>query len=59
MDPIGCRERHDDDEGDEGDEHHLDVRGDDLLQALVQQGEDRHHQQRHEDLAAVVGQLQG
>ena len=25
------RQRHDNDEGDEGDEHHLDVRGDDLL----------------------------
>ena len=52
-------ERHDDHEGDEGDEHHLDVRGDDLLQALVDQRQDRDHQQRHEDLAAVVGQLQG
>ena len=52
-------QRHDDHEGDEGDEHHLDVRGDNLLQALVDQCEDRHHQQRHEDLAAVVGQLQG
>ena len=30
-------ERHDDDEGEEGDEHHLDVRGDDLLQELVDQ----------------------
>ena len=51
-------ERHDDDEGDEGDEHHLDVRRDDLLQALVDQRKERDHQQRHEDLAAVVGQLE-
>ena len=51
-------QRHDDHEGDEGDEHHLDVRGDNLLQALVDQRENRHHQQRHEDLAAVVSQLE-
>ena len=52
-------QRHDDHEGDEGDEHHLDVRRDDLLQSLVDQRQDRDHQQRHEDLAPVVGQLQG
>ena len=51
-------QRHDDDEGDEGDEHHLDVRRDDLLEALVNDRQNRHHEQRHEDLAAVVGQLQ-
>ena len=49
-------DRHDDDEGEEGDEHHLDVRGNNPLQELVDQGQERHHQQGHEDLAAVVGQ---
>ena len=53
------RHRHHDDEGEERNEHHLHVGGNELGQTLVDQGQDGHHHEGNEDLAAVVVELHG
>ena len=44
---------------DEGDEDHLEILGDDPLEALVDEGEDGDHDERDEDVAAVFVELEG
>ena len=50
-------ERTDDDHGEERQEDHLDAVRNDLLQTVVHDREHGDHQQRHEHVAGVVGQL--
>ena len=53
------RERDHDDHGEEGNEHELDVFGDDLSEAVIHGREYRRHDERHEHLTAVILKLHG
>ena len=54
-----CRERDDDEHGEERDEHHVQSRRNDLLEEAVDQRCHKSHHQRHEDIAAVPRKLHG